>query len=373
MQARIFPHSDIISQSNPPNTIFTIPPEPGNIPKQPSHQKPIKTMKAITYHEYGPPSVLKLTECDIPTPRDNEVRVKLHATALNASDWEILRGKPLYARIFGLFKPKFAILGTDIAGQVEAVGEKVTRFKPGDAVFGDIFEIFGGFAEYVCVPETNLTIKPPALTFTQAAALPQSVCIALQGIRDKGQVQPGQKVLINGGGGGAGTFAIQLAKHFGAEVTGVDNTEKQQIMRQAGADFVIDYTQVDFTKNAQQYDLVFDMAAHHTVMDYRRVLRPRGKYLMVGGSMKAVLAVLLVGSLTSLFSGKKMRMLALKLNQDLNFILELCKTGKLVPMIDRIYPLSQTPEALRYLGEGHAKGKVVISMEDEPGIEAPSP
>ena len=320
-------------------------------------------MKAIVYTKYGPPDVLQLKEVQKPTPKDDEVLVKVHAVSLNASDWEFLRGKPLYARIFGLLKPKNTILGSDVAGRLEAIGRNVKRFKPGDEVFGDIsVSGGGGFAEYVCAPENALMLKPASMTFEEVAAVPQSACIALQGIRDKGQIQPGQKVLINGAGGSAGSFAVQIAKYFGAEVTGVDNTEKLAMMRSIGADHVIDYTQEDFTRKGQCYDLILDLTAYHPVFDYKRALSPKGRYLMVGGSVALIIKLLFLGPWISMIGGKKMGLLAMKPNKDLDFVIALIAAGKVAPVIDKRYPLSEAPEALRYLGEGHAKGKVVITL-----------
>ena len=357
-------------------------------------------MKAIVYTKYGPPEVLQLKEVEKPVPKDNEVLVKVHAVGVNASDWEGLRGKPLYARLMGLFKPGKKILGSDIAGRVEAVGKNVKQFKPGDEVFGDIFGHMGGFAQYACAPVNTLLPKPAGMTFEEAAALPQSAVIALQGIRDKGQVQPGQKVLINGAGGGAGTFAVQLAKYFGAEVTGVDSTSKLDMLRSIGADHVIDYTQEDFTKKGvappthsrsarcrsfgdviskvcrkdkvsqglskkgQQYDLILDMVAYRSIFAYKRALSAKGKYYMVGGSMAAIFQALLLGPLIKILGGKKLSILAVRANtKDLAFMTELVEAGKVVPVIDKHFPLSKVAEALLYLGEGHAKGKLVITGE----------
>ena len=320
-------------------------------------------MKAIVYQKYGPPDVLELKEVEKPTPRDNEVLIKVHAVSVNASDCELLRGSPLYTRIWGLLKPKRKILGSDIAGRVEAVGRNVTQFQPGDAVFGDILECWGGFAQYVCAPGNALILKPASMTFEEAAAVPQAACVALQGLRDKGQTQPGQKVLINGAGGGAGSFAVQIAKLLGAEVTGVDSTRKLDMMRSIGADQVIDYTQEDFTQNEQRYELILDLVASHSIFDYKRALSPRGVYVMVGGSMAHIFQTLLFGSWISMTGRKKMGILGAKPNKDLAFIIELIESGKVIPIIDRQYPLSEVPEALRYLGEGHAKGKVVITVQ----------
>ncbi|MBA7603232.1 alcohol dehydrogenase [subsurface metagenome] len=322
-------------------------------------------MKAIVYTKYGSPDVLQLKEVEKPTPKDNEVLVKVHAASVNDWDWGLLRGKPFVNRLlFGLLKPKIKILGVDIAGRVEAVGRNVKQFQPGDEVFGDISGCgWGGFAEYVCASENALALKSASMTFEEAAAVPQAAVLALQGLRYKGQIQPGQKVLINGAGGGAGTFAVQIAKSFGAEVTGVDSMRKLDIMRSIGADQVIDYTQEDFTKNEQRYDLILDFAAHHSIFDYKRALSPKGIYVVVGGSMARVFQVIFLGPWISMTGSKKMSLLAHKPNKDLAFMKELFEAGKVVPVIDRRYPLSEVPEALRYFGKGHAKGKVVITLE----------
>jgi NADPH:quinone reductase-like Zn-dependent oxidoreductase len=320
-------------------------------------------MKAIVYTEYGLPDVLQLKEVERPTPKDNEVLIKVHAVSVNASDWEYLRGRPLYARLGGLRKPRKRILGSDIAGQVEAVGTNVKQFQLGDEVFGDILDLMGGFAEYVCAPENKLALKPASMTFEEAAAIPQAAVIALQGIRDKGQVQSGQRVLINGAGGGAGTFAVQLAKLYGAEVTGVDNTGKLDLMRSLGADHVIDYTQEDFTENGKQYDLILDVVAHRSVFAYKRALRPNGSYFFVGGSVATIFQILLLGPWIRRTTGKKIRILAVQPNtEDVDFMKELSEAGKVTPVIDRTYPLSEVPDAIGYVGEGHAKGKVVITV-----------
>jgi len=231
-------------------------------------------MKAVVYTRYGPPDVLRWTDVETPVPKDNEVLVKVHAVSLNASDWEVLRGKPLYSRIGGPFRPRHHILGSDIAGRVESAGRRVTLFRPGEDVFADILSQMGGFAEYACVPESVLARMPVGMTYEQAAALPQAGAIALQGIRDKGQVQAGQKVLINGAGGGSGMYAVQLAKLDGAEVTGVDNPEKLAFMRSLGADQVIDYAREDFTKNGRAHDLILDLAGHRPALAYKGSLRP---------------------------------------------------------------------------------------------------
>jgi NADPH:quinone reductase-like Zn-dependent oxidoreductase len=320
-------------------------------------------MKAIVYTKYGSPEVLQLKEVAKPTPKDDEVLIKVQAVSVNRSDWEGLSGKPLYARLGGLLKPRHHILGSDIAGRVEMAGRHIRRFRPGDEVFGDILPRLGGFAEYVCARESALAPKPASMTFEEAAAIPQAAVIALQGTRDKGKIQPGQKVLITGAGGGAGTFAVQLAKLYGAEVTGVDNTGKLDFMRSLGADHVIDYTREDFTKNGKQYDLILDIVAHRSVFAYKRALRSRGSYFLTGGSVTTIFQVLLLGPWIRGITGKKMRILAVQPNlEDLVYVTELYEAGKVVPVIDRRYPLSEIPEALRYLGEGRTKGKVVITV-----------
>jgi len=324
-------------------------------------------MKAIVCTKYGQPDVLHLREVEKPTPKDNEVLVKIHAASINSWDWGLLRGTPFMNRlVFGVLKPKTKILGCDIAGRVEAVGRNVKQFQPGDEVFGDISGCgFGGFAEYVCASENALALKSAGMTFEQAAAVPQAGLLALQGLRDKGQIQKGQKVLINGAGGGAGTFAVQIAKSYGAEVTGVDSTGKLDMLRSIGADHVIDYTQEDFTKKGQHYDLVLDVVTYRSIFDYKRVLSPKGIYVMLGGgSWARVYQAMLLGPLLSITGSKKMGILMLKPNKDLALMKELVEAGKVVPVIDKRYPLSKVPEALRYFGKGDAKGKVVITVEN---------
>jgi NADPH:quinone reductase-like Zn-dependent oxidoreductase len=320
-------------------------------------------MKAIVQEQYGFPDVLKLAEVKKPAPGENEVLVKVYAASVNGSDWEGLRGKPLYARFGGMLKPGNKILGSDIAGRVEAVGKSVKQIRPGDEVFGEMAGYRGGFAEYACTSQEHLARKPAGLSFEQAAAIPQAALIALQGIRDKGQVQPGQEVLINGAGGSAGIFAVQLAKFCGAEVTGVDNGGKLDFLRSLGADHVIDYTREDFTRNGKQYDLILDVVAHRSVFDLKRALKPNGTYFVVGGSVATLFQVLILGPFIRRSEGKNLRILAVQRNRnDLVEITELCQAGKIVPVIDRRYPLREVPEALRYVGEGRAKGKIVITV-----------
>ncbi len=325
-------------------------------------------MKAIVYYKYGSPDVLKLEEVEKPTPADNQLLIKVQAVSVNRSDWEGLIGKPLYARIGGLIKPGNKILGSDIAGTVEAVGKDVKQFKPRDEVFGLMLNYGGGFAEYACKSEKAMALKPANMTFEEAAAIPQAAFIALQGIREKGQVQPGQKVLINGAGGGAGTFAIQLAKLAGAEVTGVDNTEKLELMRSLGADHVIDYTKEDFTKNGKQYDLILDVIAYRSVFAYQRALKPNGNYFLAGGSVFTMLQMLLLGPWIRRTTNKNIRVLVVQTDsKDLIYITKLIESGKVKLVIDKHFSLSETAEALRYLGEGHAKGKIVITVEHTRG------
>jgi NADPH:quinone reductase-like Zn-dependent oxidoreductase len=320
-------------------------------------------VKAVVYTRYGPPDVVRVEDVERPTPKDAEVLLRVRAVSVNGSDWEVLRGKPLYARAGAPWKPRYRTLGSDIAGRVEMVGRRVTRFRPGDEVFGDSLQHMGGFAEYVCAPERVLLGKPAGVTFEQAAAIPQSGVIALQGIRDKGKVRAGHRVLINGAGGGAGMFAVQLAKLYGAEVTGVDNPTKLDFMRSLGADHVIDYTREDFTRNGKQYDLILDIAAHRSVFDYRRALAPKGTYLYVGGSVGTLFQVLVLGPVIGT-AGRRPRMLTVRPNlQDLAAVTELCETGRIVPVIDRRYPLAEVPDALRHLGEGRAKGKLIITVD----------
>ena len=321
-------------------------------------------MKAIVCTKYGPPDVLQLKEAQKPAPKDDEVLIEVHAASLNAYDWHLLTADIFLVRLMGggLLKPKNKIPGADIAGRVEAVGRNVTQFEPGDDVFGDIGR--GGFAEYACARENRLASKPANLSFEEAAAVPMAALTALQGLRDKGRIQPGQKVLINGASGGVGTFAVQIAKSFGAEVTAVCSTGKMDMARSIGADQVIDYTKEDFTKNGQHYDLIFAANGYHPILDYRRALGPKGIYVVAGGTWAQMFQATLLGPWISITGSKKMGGVSAKVSQkDLVFIKELLEAGKIRPVIDRRYPLSEVPEALRYLGEGHARGKVVITLE----------
>ena len=323
-------------------------------------------MKAIVYTEYGSPDVLKLKEVAKPTPKDDEVLVKVYAVSVNAADLHLLRADPFLIRLSsGLLKPKNQILGSDIAGRVEAVGSNATQFKPGDEVFGDISaDGWGGFAEYACAREDAFAMKPANLTFEEAAAVPMAAVTALQGMRYAGQIRPGQKVLIHGASGGVGTFALQLAKSFGAEVTAVCSKRNLDVARSIGADHVIDYTKEDFAMNGKKYDLIFATNGDRSISDYRRALSPQGIYVQTGGSMAQMSQAMLQGPWISMTGSKKMgNMGVAKPNQkDLLIIKELLEAGKVKPVIDRCYPLSEVADALRYLEEGHAQGKVVIMV-----------
>jgi NADPH:quinone reductase-like Zn-dependent oxidoreductase len=322
-------------------------------------------MKAIVYTKYGSPDVLALKEVAKPTPRDDEVLVKVQAAAANAADWRLMRGEPLAVRLmYGILKPKNTILGADVAGRVEAVGRNVTQFQPGDEVFGDLSRCgFGGFAEYVCASEDALVLKPGNLSFEQAAAVPMAAVTALQGLRDKGKIRHGQQVLINGASGGVGTFAVQIARAFGAEVTGVCSTRKMDMVRSIGAARVIDYTREDFTTTGQQYDLILAVNGYHPILAYRRALKPGGIYVMAGGSTSQMFQAMLLGPPISMIGSKKMdNVMAQPKAMDLAFMKELLEADQVTPVIDRCYPLSEVAEALRYLEEGHAQGKVIINV-----------
>jgi NADPH:quinone reductase-like Zn-dependent oxidoreductase len=331
---------------------------------------PTNPMKAIVYCDYGVPN-LKLQEIEKPTPADDQLLVKVHAASVNPLDWHFVEGTPYMMRAMGvgLRKPKDTRLGVDFAGSVEAVGKNITKFKVGDEVFGGRT---GAFAEYVCVREPRaVALKPANITFEQAASVPIAAITALQGVRDKGKVQPGQKVLINGASGGVGTFAVQIAKSFGADVTGVCSTRNLDMVRSLGADQVIDYTKEDFTKSDQRYDVILDNVANRSLSECRRVLKPNGIYVLIGGGganenrwlgpglTQAFKAIVL-----SKFVSQKMGMMLAELNQkDLTFLADLMQSGKVTPVIDRTYKLSDLPDAIRYLEEGHARGKVVITAD----------
>ena len=320
-------------------------------------------MKAIVYSKYGSPDVLQLKEVEETFPKDNEVLIKVHAASVNALDWHSLTADIFLVRLMGmgLLKPKNPILGADIAGRVEAVGKDVRQFRPGDEIFGDIGH--GGFAEYAVAPERFLALKPASLSFEAAAAVPVAALTALQGLRDSGKVQAGQKVLINGASGGVGTFAVQIAKVFGAEVTAVCSTRNVEQARKLGADHVIDYTKENFTQSGRQYDLILAANGYHPLSAYKRALTPRGIYVMAGGKPAQIFQSMLLGGWMSEKDGRKLGGVSAHIDlKDLLALKEMLEAGKIVPVIDKCYSLSEVPEALRYLGEGHAKGKIVITM-----------
>jgi NADPH:quinone reductase-like Zn-dependent oxidoreductase len=320
-------------------------------------------MKAIVYEKYGSPDVIQLKDIEKPGPKDDEVLIKIHAASVNAYDWHFLTADIFLIRLMGggLLKPKNTRLGADMAGRIETVGKNVKQFQPGDEVFG---MVKGSFAEYTCAPENALALKPVNTSFDEAAAIPMAAITALQGLRDEGQIRVGQKVLINGASGGVGTFAVQIAKSFGAEVTAVCSPRNLEQARSIGADHVIDYTKEDFTQNGQQYDLVFAANGYHSLSDYKRALTPKGIYIMAGGTMAQIFQSMLMGSMMSETGGRKMSGVSAKRSHnDLVFIKELFEAGKVKSVIDRRYSLSEAAEALRYLGAGHARGKVVISVE----------
>jgi len=322
-------------------------------------------MKAIVYTKYGPPDVLHLKEVEKPVPKDDEVLIKIHAASINSWDWDILTGKPFEYRFFsGLFKPKSTkIHGCDIAGQIVAAGKKAKHFKLGDEVFGDLSEGgWGAFAEYTCACENKLTLKPSSMTFEEAACLSHGGNLAVQGLIDFGKIKSGQRILINGGCGSTGTLAIQIAKFFDVEITGVDRTEKLEMMRILGADHVIDYTKDDFTKSGQQYDLIFDVKTNRSVFDYQRALYLNGIYVTVGGKTSRILQVVSFGKLSKKY---KMHMVAYKANKDLSYLVELFEAGKLKPVIDKCFPLEKTAEAFRYFGDGCFKGKIVVKLDHD--------
>ena len=323
-------------------------------------------MSAIVQTEYGSTDVLKLKEVDKPVVADLSVLVRVMAASVNAGDWHLMRGTPFLSRLIfgGIFKPKIKILGFDIAGKVEAVGKDVTQFQPGDEVFGDLSESgFGAFAEYVCAIEGALVLKPATTTFEQAATVPGAALAALQGLRDLGQIKSGQKVLINGASGGVGSFAVQIAKSFGAEVTAICNTRKMAMVRSIGADYIIDYTQTDVTQTSQQYDIILDAAGYRSVFDYLPILNKKGTYVLIGGSNIRLFQVMFFGSLISRISHKTVKLLVSKPNQpDLMTLRELMVAGKITPYIDKYYSLSEVPTAIRDLEQRQVSGKIAISV-----------
>ena len=322
-------------------------------------------MKAIVCRKYGSPDVLELAEMEKPIPKSNQVLVKIKASSINYGNLVLLKGEPFLARFaFGVLKPKYAIPGGDIAGLVEAVGKDVKNFRPGDKVFGDLSTCgWGGFAEYVTVPESALAFKPENLSFEEAAAVPMAGVTALQAIRNKGKIQSGQKVLINGASGGVGTFAVQIAKAYGAEVTGVCSTRNIDILKSIGADHTIDYTMNDLKELRETYDLIIAVNGYQSISTYKRLLNPNGYYVVVGGSGAQLTEAMVVGPLISITGNKKMSSMLQRANQkDLIFLKELIEEEKIKPVIDRCYKLSEVPDAFRYFERGHAQGKVIITV-----------
>ncbi|WP_438315528.1 NAD(P)-dependent alcohol dehydrogenase [Sporosarcina sp. FA9] len=322
-------------------------------------------MKAIVCNKYGSPDVLELIEIEKPMPLENQVLVKVHSASLNFSNLVLLKGKPFLARIaFGLLRPKYTIPGGDIAGVVEAIGKNVKQFQPGDEVFGDLSSCgWGGFAEYVSVPEFALALKPTNISFEEAAATPMASVTALQGLRDKGKIKSGQKVLIYGASGGVGTFAVQIAKSFGAEVTGVCSTRNLEIVHSIGADQIIDYTKEDFTQKKERYDLILGVNGSNSISAYKRALKPNGNFVHVGGAESQMFQSLVLGPFISMTGSKKISNLLQRANQkDLIYVKELLETGKIKPVIDKRYKLSEVSEAFKYFQEGHAQGKVVLTV-----------
>lgn len=321
-------------------------------------------MKAVVMERYGGPDVLKLRDVATPTPKGDEVLVRVRAASVNDWDWALLRGRPRAFRILtGLFTPKVQILGCDVAGRVEAVGEAVKAFQPGDEVYGDLCRSgFGAFAEYVCAPESVLAHKPPGMTFEQAAAIPQAGMLAVQGLIDVGRIRSGRTLLLNGAGGGVGTFALQIAKLQDVEVTVVDKTGKLDMLRALGADHVIDYRVEDFTRSGERYDLILDVKTNRSPLAYARALNPEGTYATVGGSILRLLQARVLDPWISRWSDKHVRIVVLKPNKDLAYMNELFEAGKLVPVIDRSFQLAEVPEAFRLFGTGDHKGKVIVTM-----------
>ena len=322
-------------------------------------------MKAIVYEKYGPPDVLQLKEIEKPVPKENEVLIKVRVASITFGDLAAVKGEPFMVRFtLGLRKPKYKTPGKDVAGEIEVVGANVKDFKAGDAVFGDLSECgWGAFAEYVSAPENAVVHKPANSSYKEAAAVPESAVVALQGLRELGRIQSGQKVLIYGASGGIGTFAVQIAKSFGTHVTGVCSTRNMELVRSIGADLVIDYTKEDFNQNEEQYDLILATAGYRSLFDYKRALAPGGRYVATGGKMAQIFQPMLLGPWLS-SDGRKMTNLAMKPNKkDLTFVKDLIEAGKVKPVIDKTFPLKELPDALRYYGQGHSRGKVVVTVD----------
>lgn len=327
------------------------------------------TMKAFVYREYGPPDVLRLEEIPEPVPGDGEVRIRVRAVALNAADWRLLRADPFLVRLFnGLLRPRIRVLGADVAGVVEAVEQGVSRLRPGDEVFGDVAgHGFGGLAEQLRAPEEAFARKPPGLSFEEAASLPLAGMTALQGLRDAAGVRPGEKVLVHGASGGVGTYAVQIAKALGAEVTALCSTGKVDLARSLGADDVVDYTREDFAASGRRWDVILAANGSRSILDYRRALSPHGRYVMAGGSWPQMRQAMLWGPLLSSKGGRRLRLLSAKANlRDLEALRDLVESGKVKPVVDRRFRFAEVPEAFRYLEGGHAAGKVVVTLEPGP-------
>jgi NADPH:quinone reductase-like Zn-dependent oxidoreductase len=331
-------------------------------------------MKAIYYDRYGSPDNLSLVDTQKPVPKDDEVLVRVHAASINSWDWDMIRGEPVFVRLWGLFKPKHKIPGSDIAGRVEAVGRTVKKFKPGDEVFGDIVEHgWGGFAEYACAHEHQLHLKPPSMSFEQAASIPQAGLLALQSIRDFGKLQRGQRILLNGAGGSVGTLGIQIAKMYGGIVTAVDRSDKLDLLKKLGADHVIDYQKEDYTSNGTTYDLIVDVVANRPIFRYKKALAPGGQFVMIGGTTSTIFKMMTVGSLVSQLrkitsnpSDRRLTIMGYKPNQGLDDMSTYFIEGKVIPVIDKVFSLADTADAFRYFASNSFKGKVVIKMVDSP-------
>jgi NADPH:quinone reductase-like Zn-dependent oxidoreductase len=329
-------------------------------------------MKAIYYDRYGSPDNLTLKEVPKPVPKDNEVLVRVYAASINSWDWDMILGEFAFTRLWGLFKPKHKILGSDIAGRVESVGSAVKKFKPGDEVYGDIVEHgWGGFAEYACAREHELAFKPASMSYEQASAIPQAGLLALQGIRDFGKLQKGQHILLNGAGGGVGTIGVQIAKMLGGEITVVDKADKLTLLKTLGADHVIDYHKEDFTNNGLKYDLIVDVVANRPIFRYKNALAPGGLFVMIGGTTSSILQMMTLGSIVSQMkkifarpSDRRLEMMRYKPGHGLDDMSTFFVEGKVIPVIDKVFPLTDTADAFRYFARGSYKGKVVIKIVD---------
>jgi len=323
-------------------------------------------MNAIYYDQYGSPDVLQVREIERPVPSDDEVLIRVHAASINSWDWDMIRGKPAFVRMWGLFKPKHKIPGSDIAGRIESVGRRAKKFKPGDEVYGDIVEHgWGGFAEYACAKESQLVLKPASMSYEQAAAIPQAGLLALQGIRDFGKLQKGQHVLLNGAGGGVGTLGLQIAKMLGGEITVVDSADKLELLKSLGADHVIDYHEEDYTNIGQAYDIIVDVVANRSLSSYKRALAPGGIFVMIGGSTSTILKMMVMSPIISKGNrpdDKRLTIMGYKPNQGLDDMSTFFQEGKVIPVIDKVFPLAETREAFKYFASGSFKGKVVIKM-----------